>query len=33
MSFVLGFLLTAMPGFTGGEPCRPWELRLAVLPR
>src|SRR5262245_56242734 len=30
-SFVLGFLLTAMPGFTKGEPCRPIELWLAAL--
>jgi len=31
LSFVLGFLLTAMPGFTKGEPCRPWELAIASL--
>ena len=30
MSFVLGFLLTAMPGFTHGEKCRPAELRTAL---
>jgi uncharacterized protein involved in response to NO len=30
-SFVLGFLLTAMPGFTKGEPCRPIELWIASL--
>jgi uncharacterized protein involved in response to NO len=30
-SFVLGFLLTAIPGFTKGERCRPAELRIAVL--
>src|SRR6185503_1869023 len=29
--FVLGFLLTAMPGFTKGEPCRPLELWLAAF--
>jgi uncharacterized protein involved in response to NO len=28
--FVLGFLLTAMPGFTKGAPCHPVELALAV---
>jgi hypothetical protein len=28
--FVLGFLLTAMPGFTHGERCRPLELTLAA---
>jgi len=28
--FVLGFLLTAMHGFTKGAPCRPWELVVAV---
>jgi uncharacterized protein involved in response to NO len=31
MSFVLGFLLTAMPAFTRGARCRPWELAAAVL--
>jgi uncharacterized protein involved in response to NO len=31
LSFVLGFLLTAMPGFTKGEPCRPAELWLATF--
>ena len=30
-SFVLGFLLTAIPGFTHGERCRPSELAIAVL--
>jgi len=29
-SFVLGFLLTAMPGFTKGERCRPVELAVAA---
>jgi uncharacterized protein involved in response to NO len=29
-SFVLGFLLTAMPGFMRGERCRPLELAVAV---
>lgn len=29
-SFVLGFLLTAIPGFTKGERCRPFELAIAV---
>lgn len=29
-AFILGFLLTAMPGLTHGDPCRPWELALAV---
>lgn len=29
-SFVLGFLLTAMPGFTRGERCRPAELATAA---
>jgi uncharacterized protein involved in response to NO len=29
-AFVMGFLLTAMPAFTGGERCRPIELLLAV---
>lgn len=29
--FVLGFLLTAIPGFTKGERCRPFELAIAVL--
>ncbi len=28
--FVLGFLLTAMPGFTKGRPCHPIELAIAV---
>jgi uncharacterized protein involved in response to NO len=28
--FVLGFLLTAMPAFTHGERCRPWELAWAA---
>jgi uncharacterized protein involved in response to NO len=31
MSFVLGFLLTAMPAFTRGARCRPWELAVAAL--
>ena len=30
-SFVLGFLLTALPGFTKGERCRPAELIAAAL--
>jgi uncharacterized protein involved in response to NO len=30
-SFVLGFLLTAIPGFTHGERCRPSELAIAAL--
>lgn len=30
-SFVLGFLLTAIPGFTKGERCRPAELAIAVV--
>jgi uncharacterized protein involved in response to NO len=29
--FVLGFLLTAIQGFTKGVPCRPAELAVAVL--
>jgi uncharacterized protein involved in response to NO len=29
--FVLGFLLTAIPGFTHGERCRPSELAIATL--
>jgi uncharacterized protein involved in response to NO len=29
--FVLGFLLTAIPGFTHGERCRPSELAIAAL--
>lgn len=29
--FVLGFLLTAIPGFTHGERCRPLERWLAVI--
>ena len=29
-SFVLGFLLTAMPAFTGGAPCSRMELLVAV---
>lgn len=29
-SFVFGFLLTAMPAFTGGVPCRRAELLIAV---
>jgi uncharacterized protein involved in response to NO len=28
--FVLGFLLTAMPGFTHGPPCRPLELGVVT---
>jgi uncharacterized protein involved in response to NO len=28
--FVFGFLLTAMPAFTGGPPCRPLELVVPV---
>ncbi len=31
LSFVLGFLLTALPGFTKGEPCRGWELAVAAI--
>jgi len=31
MSFVLGFLLTAMPAFTRGRRCQPWELGAAAL--
>lgn len=31
LSFVLGFLLTAIPGFTQGERCRPAELAVASL--
>ena len=31
MSFMLGFLLTAMPGFTHGEKCRSGELRIALF--
>jgi uncharacterized protein involved in response to NO len=30
LSFVTGFLLTAMPAFTHGARCRPWELGVAV---
>ena len=30
LSFVLGFLLTAMPGLTKGAPCRGSELAIAV---
>jgi uncharacterized protein involved in response to NO len=30
-SFVLGFLLTAMPGLIHAEPCRPAELAVAAL--
>jgi uncharacterized protein involved in response to NO len=30
LCFVTGFLLTAMPSFTHGEKCRPWELATAV---
>lgn len=30
LCFVLGFLLTAMPGFTHGERCRVWELAAAI---
>lgn len=30
-SFVLGFLLTAIPGFTKGERCQPGELAIALL--
>jgi len=29
-SFVLGFMLTAMPGLTHAERCRPAELGIAV---
>lgn len=29
-AFIMGFLLTAMPGLTHGERCRPWELKAAV---
>src|SRR6185369_9565721 len=29
--FVLGFLLTAMPGFTHGPRCRPLELIVVTL--
>ncbi len=30
MSFVLGFLLTSIPAFTHGAPCRGWELAGAL---
>jgi uncharacterized protein involved in response to NO len=30
-SFVLGFLLTAMPAFLHGEKARPWETAIAVI--
>lgn len=30
LSFVLGFLLTAIPGFTGGQKFRPFELIVAA---
>ena len=30
LCFITGFLLTAMPAFTHGEKCRPWELATAV---
>lgn len=30
LCFVTGFLLTAMPAFTHGEKCRPWELAVAT---
>src|SRR5262245_32647017 len=29
--FVLGFMLTAIQGFTKGAPCAPWELAIAVV--
>lgn len=31
MCFVLGFLLTAMPGFTGGQRFRPFEVVIAAV--
>jgi uncharacterized protein involved in response to NO len=31
LAFVTGFLLTAMPAFTHGPKCRPWELALTAL--
>jgi len=30
LCFVTGFLLTAMPAFTHGAKCRPWELAVAT---
>jgi uncharacterized protein involved in response to NO len=30
LAFVTGFLLTAMPAFTHGAKCRPWELAIAA---
>lgn len=30
LSFVLGFLLTALPAMTRGERCRPWERNVAA---
>ncbi len=30
LAFVTGFLLTAMPAFTHGPKCRPWELALVA---
>lgn len=30
LCFVTGFLLTAMPAFTHGPKCRPWELAVAT---
>ena len=30
LCFVTGFLLTAMPAFTHGEKCRPWELAVVA---
>jgi uncharacterized protein involved in response to NO len=30
LCFVMGFLLTAMPAFTRGERCRPWERAVAI---
>jgi uncharacterized protein involved in response to NO len=31
LCFVSGFLLTAMPAFTHGAKCRPWELAIATV--
>jgi uncharacterized protein involved in response to NO len=30
-AFIVGFLLTAMPAFTHGPRCQPWELAWAVI--
>ena len=30
LCFVTGFLLTALPAFTHGEKCRPWELAIVT---